>query len=179
MAEANAVRHGLLIVYTGDGKGKTTAALGLALRAFGWNQRICVIQFIKAPGQDWGEVRAAARLDLEWHTAGDGFVMPGESRSQARQAARDGWSLAQTKIMSGNYDLIVLDEMTYPLKWGWLDLAETLAWLRANRPRSTSVVITGREAPEELIEAADLATRMCCLKHPYNVGVPAQPGIEY
>jgi cob(I)alamin adenosyltransferase len=172
-------RQGLLIVYTGNGKGKTTAALGLALRARGWNQRVCVIQFIKKPGQDWGELRSAGRLELEWHTLGSGFVFEGEDCSMARDAALAGWALARQKIASGAYDLVVLDEMTYLLKWGWLDMAETLTWLEANRPPATTVVITGRDAPAQLIEAADLATEMHCLKHPYNAGVPAQPGIEY
>jgi cob(I)alamin adenosyltransferase len=171
--------HGLLIVYTGDGKGKTTAALGLLTRAWGRGLRICMIQFIKAGTGNWGEVKAAQKMGIEWHKMGDGFTWTSRDMDETQAKARHGWQLAQDKIASGEYDLIVLDEFTYPLHFSWLDTAEVLAWLAANKPASLHLVITGRNAPQELLEAADLITEMTEVKHPFNEGIVAQAGVDY
>jgi cob(I)alamin adenosyltransferase len=173
------VTRGLLIVNTGDGKGKTTAALGLALRAWGRGLRVCVIQFIKNETGQWGEVKAARKLGLEWHKTGDGFTWTSKDIDESQAHAEHGWELAQQKIASRDYDLIVLDEFTYPLHFGWLDTPGVIAWLQANRPPELHLVITGRHAPAELVEYADLVTEMKAIKHPYEQGVPAQPGIEF
>src|SRR5512136_2707030 len=125
---------GLVIVNTGHGKGKTTAALGTVLRAWGQGLRICVVQFIKAETGAWGEVKAARKLGIEWHALGDGFTWRSRDMGQTRARALAAWQLAQDKITSGQYDLIVLDEFTYPLSFGWLDAAGVVAWLKANRP---------------------------------------------
>ena len=172
-------RKGLLIVNTGDGKGKTTASLGLVLRAWGRGFRICVIQFIKAETGKWGEVRAAEKLGIEWHTSGDGFTWLSKDMSETTACAQHGWELARQKISSGEYDLIVLDEFTYPLKFGWLNTTEVLEWLKANRPPGLHLVVTGRYAPADLLEYADLVTEMNAIKHPYENGVKGQPGIEF
>jgi cob(I)alamin adenosyltransferase len=173
------VRKGLVIVYTGDGKGKTTAALGLVLRAWGRGLRACVIQFVKAETGQWGEVKAAQKLGIEWHKTGDGFTWLSEDMVETIARARRGWGLAQEKIASGAYDLVVLDEFTYPLHFGWLDTGGVIAWLKTNRPPDLHLVITGRYAPEELIDFADLVTEMEAIKHPFQEGVKAQPGIEF
>ena len=173
------MRRGLVIVNTGEGKGKTTAALGLLLRAWGRGFRLCVVQFIKAEGGQWGEVKAAQKLGIEWHKTGDGFTWLTRDMDETMAHALHGWQIAQEKITSGNYDLILLDEFTYPLHFGWLDTDRVIAWLRQNRPPELHLVITGRYAPAALVEFADLVTEMTVLKHPYDQGIQGQPGIEF
>jgi cob(I)alamin adenosyltransferase len=170
---------GLLIVNTGDGKGKTTAALGMVLRAWGRGFRICVIQFIKAETGQWGEIKAAKKLGIEWHSMGDGFTWTSKDMDETTARALHGWEIAKEKIASNQYDLIVLDEFTYALHFDWLNTGEVLEWLRLNRPPNLHLVITGRSAPEALIEQADLVTEMRLIKHPYDQGIQAQPGIEF
>jgi cob(I)alamin adenosyltransferase len=177
--ELHPTRHGLTLVFTGDGKGKTTAALGLVLRAWGRGFRICVIQFVKARTGHWGEVIAAQKLGIEWHKTGDGFTWLSKDAEATIASSRAGWELAQQKILSADYDLVVLDEFTYPLAYHWLDTDEVVAWLRANKPAEKHVVITGRDAPAALVEYADLVTEMREIKHPYNQGIRAQLGIEF
>ena len=173
------MKKGLLIVNTGDGKGKTTAALGMVLRAWGRGFRICVIQFIKTEAGGWGEVKAAKKLGIEWHATGDGFTWTSKNMDETMARALRGWEIAKEKIASNQYDLIVLDEFTYALHFGWLDTGEVLEWLRLNRPPSLHLVVTGRSAPDALIEQADLVTEMRLIKHPYDQGIQAQPGIEF
>ena len=173
------MKKGLLIVNTADGKGKTTAALGLVLRAWGRGFRICVIQFIKAETGQWGEIKAAKKLGIEWHSMGDGFTWTSKDMDETTARALHGWEIAKEKIASNQYDLIVLDEFTYALHFDWLDTGEVLEWLRLNRPPSLHLVITGRSAPEALIEQADLVTEMRLIKHPYDQGIQAQPGVEF
>ena len=173
------MKKGLVIVNTGNGKGKTTAALGLLLRAWGRGFRLCVIQFVKAETGQWGEVKAAKKLGIEWHIMGDGFTWLSKDMEGTIAMARDGWRLAQEKIASQAYDLILLDEFTYPLHFGWLEPGEVIAWLQANKPSNLHLVITGRDAPPELLDYADLVTEMTPVKHPFDQGIPAQAGIEF
>jgi cob(I)alamin adenosyltransferase len=172
-------KKGLLIVNTGDGKGKTTAALGMVLRAWGRGFRICVIQFIKAETGQWGEIKAAKKLGIEWHATGDGFTWLSKDMDETTARALHGWKIAKEKIASDQYDLIVLDEFTYTMVYKWLDTDEVMEWLRLNRPSDLHLVITGRSAPEALIQQADLVTEMKVIKHPYEQGITAQPGIEF
>ena len=173
------MKKSLLIVNTGDGKGKTTTALGLLLRAWGRGLRVCVIQFIKAETGQWGEIKAAKKLGIEWHTTGDGFTWLSKDMDETTARALHGWEIAKQKIVSGDYDLIVLDEFTYTMTYKWLDTNEVLDWLRINRPSNLHLVITGRSAPAALIEQADLVTEMLMIKHPYEQGIQAQAGIEF
>ena len=173
------MKKGLLIVNTGDGKGKTTAALGMVLRSWGRGFRICVIQFIKAETGQWGEIKAAKKLGIEWYKTGDGFTTTSKDMDETTARALRGWEIAKEKIASNQYDLIVLDEFTYALHFGWLNTVEVLEWLRLHRPPSLHLAITGRSAPDALIEQADLVTDMQPIKHPYDQGVLAQPGIEF
>ena len=168
----------LVIVNTGNGKGKTTAALGLLLRAWGQNMRVVMLQFLKAQTGNWGEVKAARKLGVEIVPLGDGFTWLSKDIEQDRLLAQQCWRRCRELIESGRYDIVVMDEMTYCFKFGWLDLAEVLEVL-ARRPPNLHVVITGRDAPEELIEFADLVTEMREVKHPYRRGVKAQKGIEF
>lgn len=172
-------KKGLLIVNTGDGKGKTTAALGMVLRAWGRGFRICVIQFIKAETGQWGEIKAAKKLGIEWHTTGDGFTWLSKDMDETTARALHGWEIAKEKIASDEYDLIVLDEFTYTMVYKWLDADQVMEWLRLNRPSNLHLVITGRSAPDALIQQADLVTEMKVIKHPYEQGITAQPGIEF
>lgn len=173
------MKKGLLIVNTGDGKGKTTAALGMVLRAWGRGFRICVIQFIKAETGQWGETKAAKKLGIEWYTTGDGFTWTSKNMEETRAHALRGWDLAKEKISSDQYDLIVLDEFTYTMLYEWIDTQEVLEWLSLHRPPNLHLVITGRSAPEALITEADLVTEMKVIKHPYDHGIAAQPGVEF
>lgn len=171
-------RQGLVIVNTGNGKGKTTAALGLLLRASGQRLRVIMLQFIKARSGNWGEVRAAHGLGVEVIPLGRGFTWMSRDIKHDRALAQEGWTACQAAIESGNYDIVILDEVTYCFKYGWLDLAEVLGILR-RRPAGQHIVITGRDAPPELIEFADLVTEMREVKHPYKAGIKAQKGIEF
>lgn len=172
-------KKGLVIVNTGEGKGKTTAALGIILRSWGRGFRVCMIQFIKSATASTGEVKAAKKMDIEWHKTGDGFVWLSKDIDETTAHARHGWQLAQEKISSGAYDLVVLDEFTYPLIFGWLDTAEIVNWLSTNKPPQMHLIITGRGAPQNLIDYADIVTEMKVVKHPYTRGIIAQPGVEY
>ncbi len=174
------IKKGLIIVHTGHGKGKTTAALGLLLRAWGRDMRVCVIQFIKNEGAQFGEHKAAKKLGVEFISSGDGFTWLSKDLEESAARARHGWALAQERIASGNYDLIILDEMTYCFTFGWLNFDEVRDWLAANKPPRMHLVITGRNAPEALVEFADLVTEMKLIKHPFKEqGIRAQPGIEF
>jgi cob(I)alamin adenosyltransferase len=170
---------GLLLVYTGKGKGKTTAALGLTLRALGHGHRVCFIQFIKGNWQS-GELKALRHFaDLvDIHVAGRGFTWQSDDLEKDAAAARAGWELAQKTLAEGQHQLVVLDELTYLVRYGMLAEEEMLDVL-ARRVPHVHVVITGRGAGERLIQAADLVTELLEVKHPYRQGVRAQPGIEF
>ena len=171
-------RHGLLIVNTGHGKGKTTAALGLLLRAAGRGMRVGMFQFIKSAANPYGEHVAAARLGVEIIPLGDGFTWLSENIEADRGLAAAGWTRCRDALAGGEFDVLILDELTYALNYGWLDTAEVLAAIGA-RPAGTHVVVTGRDASEALVAAADLVTEMRLVKHPYREqGIGAQPGIE-
>jgi cob(I)alamin adenosyltransferase len=172
-------RRGIVILYTGKGKGKTTAALGLVLRAWGHNLCPCVIQFIKDERGRWGETIAAERLGIAWHAMGAGFTFRSEDLEHDRACALDAWAFAQGTITSGDYDLVVLDEFTYPFTYGWIDVNGVVTWLREHRPANMDLVITGRDAAPELVAYADLVTEMLEIKHPYASGTPARRGVEF
>jgi cob(I)alamin adenosyltransferase len=175
----NKVRDGLVIVNTGNGKGKSTAAFGMVFRAWGRGFRICVVQFIKAETGQWGEIKAAKKLGIDWFAKGDGFTWTSKDMDETIARAVDGWEVAKEKITSGNYDLVVLDEFTYALHFGWLNTTQVIEWLKANKPEDMHLVITGRDAPDTLIEYADLVTEMREVKHPFNEGILAQAGVEF
>ncbi len=169
---------GLLIVYTGAGKGKTCAAFGQALRAVGQDLRVCIIQFIKS--RPSGELTALRKLSgqVEIHQVGSGFSWQDQDLVKFRESARTGWQLAAEKITAGSYDLIILDELTYLLNFAILEAGEVLPVLRG-RPAAMHLVITGRNAAPELLAAADLVTEMREIKHHFKQGVIAQKGIEW
>jgi cob(I)alamin adenosyltransferase len=173
------LQQGLIQVYTGDGKGKTTCALGLAFRAVGQGFKAYIVHFMK--GRDTGEARAAARLapDLTLRYFGrPGLVNLKAPAREDLDLVREAWNLAREIIASGDYDLVVLDEINLALAYGLIPLQEALEALR-RRPAWVEVVLTGRQAPPELVELADLVTEMRPVKHYYAAGVPARRGIEW
>jgi len=178
MAAKDAGRQALVIVLTGRGKGKTTAALGVVLRAWGRGMKTVVLQFMKARTSNYGENRAAKKLGIEMIPLGEGFTWLSEDIEKDKGTARECWEMAREKIASGQYDIVVLDEMTYPMSYGWIPVEEVIDTLR-QRPEGLHVIITGRDAPQELIDFADLVTEMREVKHPYEKGVKARPGIDF
>lgn len=171
-------RHPLVIVNTGNGKGKSTAAFGVVFRAWGRGWNVAVLQFVKSQTNNYGERRAAKKLGIEWHALGDGWTWTSKDLDRTAEMAREGWVRAQPYLSSGEWDLVVLDELTYTMKFGWIAVEEIVEALRGRHER-THVIITGRDAPPELTEFADLVTEMREVKHPYKAGIKAQPGIEF
>jgi cob(I)alamin adenosyltransferase len=170
--------RGFVQVYTGDGKGKTTAALGLVLRALGHGLRPVLVQFRKAD-PSWGEIVMLRRLDVEVVQAGlDHWVRKGEATDDDLAAAAAGFERARELVMGGQYDVVVLDELVTALYFELVQLGDVLSLMR-EKPDEVELVITGRRAPDELVEAADLATEMKPLRHYFDAGVHAREGIEF
>ncbi len=179
-ARESKVKRGLLIVNTGEGKGKTTAALGIILRAWGRGMRTGLLQFMKHEGARFGEILALEKMGVERIGLGDGFTWTSRDLDETRARAVAGWELARQRITSGEYDVLVLDELTYPLHYGWIDAAEVVAFLREHKPRMLHLVITGRYAPPELVELADLVSDVANVKHPLEQqGIRAQRGVDF
>ncbi len=178
-ARQKRIKKGLVMVHTGEGKGKTTAALGVLFRAHGQGLRVCMIQFLKHEAGNWGEYKTARKLGIEWIKTGDGFTWTSRDMDETVAKALHGWQLAQEKIASGEYDLVVLDEFTYPMKYGWIEADQVVQWLAEHKPPLTHVIVTGRDAPPALVAHADLVTEMVKVKHPFDQGIRAQKGIEF
>ena len=173
------VRHGLVIVNTGEGKGKTTAALGVIFRAWGRNFRVRMFQFIKHTGARFGEHRAARKLDIPIEAMGDGFTWLSKDMDRTAALAVEQWERCKKAILEGDEDIIVLDEFTYAMHYGWVPVSDVVDTLQRRRD-TLHVIITGRYAPQELIDCSDLVTEMKMIKHPYEEqGIKAQPGIEF
>ena len=173
-------KKGLILLYTGNGKGKTTAALGQVLRAAGHGFKVAIVQFIKNM-KNTGEIKAAKKIfadHLEIYPMGSGFTWDAKDTEALRLAAEKGWNLAREKIESGQYCMVILDELTYALNYGLLDQDEILTFLK-NKPEKLHVIITGRDASDKLIDLADLVTEMKEIKHPYQKGIKATKGIEF
>jgi cob(I)alamin adenosyltransferase len=179
MKDKTRADRGLLLVHTGDGKGKSTAAYGMILRALGWGHTVGVVQYIKG---NWktGERLFFQRMSdlITWHTMGEGFTWDVQDRARDVAAAEAAWRQSCEMMASGDYDLIALDELNIVLRYGYLDTAAVLDGLAARSPR-TSVVITGRDAKPDLCEAADLVTEMTLHKHPFEAGIKAKRGVDF
>ena len=168
----------LVVVNTGNGKGKSSAAFGTMLRAIarGWN--VAVVQFVKSGDWKVGEETMGERLGVEWLAVGDGFTWDSDDLEHDRQLAAEGWARAAALIESGEYDLVILDEITYLPSFGWLG-AGAIAEVIRNRPSHVNVIVTGRDAADEIIELADTVTEMREVKHAYQQGIRAMRGIDY
>ncbi|MCW4275371.1 MAG: cob(I)yrinic acid a,c-diamide adenosyltransferase [Candidatus Thiodiazotropha taylori] len=172
-------RNGLTLVHTGDGKGKSSSAFGMVFRAAGWGMKVLVVQFIKGKWKT-GEQQAASRFDnIEWHALGDGFTWDTNNPEQDQQTTRSIWSFCQQKILSEAYDLVVLDEINYCCSYGWLKGKEVADFIKQSKPDWMHLVLTGRQAPDELIEIADTVTEMRLVKHAFEQGITAEQGVEF
>lgn len=177
--QSGIMKKGLFIINTGNGKGKTTAALGQAFRALGHQLNVCIIQFIKGSWK-YGELFSAERFQglLDFHVMGRGFTFLSENLEEDKKIARQGWELARDALASDKYFMVILDEITYIMNFGFIDVNEVMECIQKRR-EDLHVVITGRDAPQLLIEMADMVTMMQEIKHPFSSGVKAQKGIEF
>jgi cob(I)alamin adenosyltransferase len=171
-------KAGIVIVNTGDGKGKSSSAFGVMLRAVARDWRVIVIQFIKSDKWQTGEKKMAEQLGVTWITGGDGFTWESDDMEATAQAAADAWSNAAGAIGSGDYDLVILDEATYPVTFGWIPVDEVLETI-TTRPPNVNVIITGRDADERLIDLADTVTEMRKVKHAFDEGIVAKKGLDF
>mgnify|MGYP001824081580 CR=1 FL=1 len=171
-------RRGMVIVNTGDGKGKSSSAFGVMLRAVarGWN--VAVVQFIKSDKWQTGEKKMAEELGVDWIVGGDGFTWESEDMAATERAAQDAWERAKGLIAGGEYDVIILDEATYPVTFGWIDVADVVQAIDG-RPDSVNVIITGRDADQALIDLADTVTEMRKVKHAFDEGITARKGLDF
>lgn len=168
----------LVLVNTGDGKGKSTAAFGTLIRAVARGWKTAVVQFLKSGDWSVGEEKVARDLGVEWFAMGDGFTWDSKDLEESEAIAAAAWDKAGEVIASGEYRLVVLDEITYPMTWGWISTADVVDRLRT-RPDQVNVICTGRDAPTELIDLADTVTEMRKVKHAYDQGIMARRGIDY
>jgi cob(I)alamin adenosyltransferase len=168
----------LVVVFTGPGKGKTSAAMGTVLRSVAREWRVAVVQFLKSGRWRTGEEKVCRRLGVDWWAHGEGFTWESEDLDLDRAVAAAAWERARELIVGGEHRLVVLDEVTYPLNWGWIDSTEVLATIR-DRPGQVSVVATGRNAPPGLVEVADTVSEIADVKHAYRAGIRAKRGIDF
>jgi cob(I)alamin adenosyltransferase len=168
----------LVVLNTGDGKGKSSAAFGVMLRSLARGWRVAVVQFVKSGKWHVGEEELGRRLGVDWFAVGDGFTWDSADLAHDRALAEAGWKQAADVLAAGEHQLLVLDELTYLCSWGWLDTSMVAQAIR-ERPEHVNVVITGRDAPEELVDVADTVTEMRSVKHAYDRGIRALRGIDY
>ena len=167
-----------VLVNTGDGKGKSSAAFGVAMRAAGSGWRVAVVQFVKSGRWKTGEEASARTLGIDWWSIGDGFTWDSKDMEESEAVAREAWRSAAELIRAGAHRLVVLDEIAYPMNWGWISTAEVVETIRS-RPDEVSVIVTGRDAPAEIREIADTVTEMVAEKHAFDRGIDAMRGIEF
>jgi cob(I)alamin adenosyltransferase len=168
----------LVLVNTGDGKGKSTAAFGTAIRAIARGWRVAVVQFLKSGDWGVGEEKVGRQVGIDWFALGDGFTWDSDDIEETEAIAREAWSVAEEKIESGQYEVVVLDEVTYPINWGWIPVGDVVEAIET-RPGNVNIIITGRDAAPELVAIADTVTEMRKVKHAFDRGVMARRGIDY
>ena len=172
-------RHGLTVVNTGEGQGQSSSAFGMVFRAAGWDMNVCVIQFIKGQWQT-GEQKAAQRLEnIEWHALGDGFTWDTKNPEQDIQTSREIWEFAKQQILSEKFDVVLLDEINYCCGYGWISGQEVADFITQEKPAWLHLILTGRNAPEELISVASTVTEMTKIKHVFDSGIKAEQGIDF
>ena len=168
----------IVMVNTGDGKGKSTAAFGTLMRAVARDWSVCVVQFMKSGKWNTGEEKICRQLGVDWWSMGDGFTWDSTDMDRTEAIAREAWAAARSLIRAGAHELVVLDEITYPMNWGWIDAHDVIETIR-DRPPHVNVVATGRDAPGSLCGVADTVTEMASVKHAFDAGVGAMRGIEF
>lgn len=168
----------LVLVHTGDGKGKSSAAFGTMLRAIARGWQVAVVQFLKSDAWHVGEEDVGVRLGVDWWKLGDGFTWLSEDLDRTQAIAVAAWEHARATLAAGAHQLVILDEITYPMNWGWIDTADVVAAV-AGRPSHVNVIATGRDAPAALVDVADTVTEMRNVRHAYERGIRAKKGIDY
>ncbi len=168
----------LVLVNTGNGKGKSTAAFGVMMRSLARGWKVAVLQFIKSGDWAVGEEKIGRQLGADWWVLGDGFTWDTQNPEHDREVAQAAWAQAKAIIEAGEHQLVVLDELTYLMTWGWIDSDDVIATI-SGRPTHVNVVVTGRDAPQALIDIADTVTEMVHVKHAYDQGIRAKRGIDY
>jgi cob(I)alamin adenosyltransferase len=168
----------LVLVNTGNGKGKSSAAFGVMLRALAVDWPVAVLQFVKSGDWKVGEEKMGRRLGVDWQSFGDGFTWDSDNLDDDKAHAEAGWRAAKALIMAGEHRLVILDELTYLCTWGWIDQADVIATIEA-RPEQVNIIVTGRDAPADLVAIADTVTEMTEVKHAYRQGIRAKRGIDY
>jgi cob(I)alamin adenosyltransferase len=172
-------RQGIILVHTGKGKGKSSSAFGMVFRAAGWDMKVCVIQFIKGQWKT-GEQKAAEKFEnIEWHTLGDGFTWDTKNPEQDIKTSRKIWEFAQQKILSEEFDLVLLDEINYCCGYQWISGEEIATFIKDKKPPWMHLILTGRNAAEEVINIAHTVTEMQPIKHAFSQGIKAIQGIEF
>ena len=176
---ASTAARGLVLVYTGEGKGKSSSAFGVIARALGWGQKVGVVQFIKGKWKT-GERQFFSKFDdqMDWHTMGEGFTWDTQDLDRDTATAQSAFATARNMLESGDYDLVVLDEINIALRYGFLAEADVIAGLQA-RSQRTSVILTGRDARQGICDYADLVSEMRAIKHPFDAGIKAVRGIDF
>jgi cob(I)alamin adenosyltransferase len=167
-----------VLVNTGDGKGKSTAAFGTALRAVARGWKVAVIQFLKSGDWSVGEEKLGRQIGIDWWALGDGFTWDSADMEESEAIAREAWRQTREKMGSDEYQLMILDEITYPISWGWIEIEDVLAAVR-DRPPRLNLILTGRDAHPRLIDVADTVTEMKKIKHAFDSGIVARRGIDY
>jgi cob(I)alamin adenosyltransferase len=168
----------ILLVNTGDGKGKSSAAFGVMVRSLARGWKVAVVQFVKSGDWKVGEELIGRQLGVDWFNEGDGFTWDSNDLEHDKELAPAGWARAATLVRAGEHQLVVLDELTYLMNWGWIDADDVLRTL-TQRPATVNVVVTGRDASQALIDIADTVTEMRNVKHAYDRGIAAKRGIDY
>jgi cob(I)alamin adenosyltransferase len=168
----------LVLVNTGHGKGKSSAAFGVVLRAVALDWKVAVVQFLKSGDWNVGEEAVCRRLGVEWYAAGDGFTWNADDLDESRAMAQGAWDLARRLLADGSYRLLVLDEISYAMNWDWIDTDEVAAAV-AGRAERLNVILTGRDMPQAVVDVADTVTEMVKVKHAFDVGIVAKKGIDY
>lgn len=168
----------LVLVNTGPGKGKTSAAMGVVMRGVGRGWPVAVVQFLKSGKWHTGEEKVCRQLGVDWWAMGDGFTWDSEDLTQDQALAAAAWAHAKAVILAGDHQLVVLDEVTYPINWGWIDIDEVIATIRS-RPEHVNIICTGRKAADALVEVADTVSEIADIKHAYRAGFRAKKGIDF
>ena len=168
----------VVIVNTGDGKGKSSSAFGVMIRSVARGWKVAVVQAIKSGEWNVGEEKVGRQLGVDWWTIGEGFSWDSEDLTRDEAVAREAWAQAKALIQAGEHQLVILDELTYPMTWGWIETDDVVETIRT-RPETVNVVVTGRDAPQALMDVADTVTEMRMVKHAFQRGIKARKGIEY
>jgi cob(I)alamin adenosyltransferase len=168
----------LVLVNTGPGKGKTTAAIGVVVRGVARGWAVAVVQFLKSGAWHTGEEQTCRQLGVDWWAMGEGFTWDSADLTIDQAISADAWAHARSLINAGDHQLVLLDEVTYPINWSWIDLDDVVATIRG-RPSHVNVICTGRNAPPALVDIADTVTEMTTVKHAYDAGIRAKKGIDY